>query len=343
MGNCITNSSIRDFHSNSSSRIKDKHPTAGNHNDAPTIESSSLADQSAPPVNNALPYSPARERNIDIDTSFEEISPLKHDDSSSSFDNSMDIIERQREEGQQKLRDLVISGATSGAIDWKSIISLAEDLHRREQRLLNSYKAHNSRSVSIGCNEYTAIGRHNISRKQAFFELRSRRRENARRKKLESVGSFSVNLLLHGADECTNYCGESIDSKSPACGYDDDINNDNSNQVDIYEDEDAVSSMQSLSKSQRDQFDLQKQKSSGYIEPRNASSTIVEGSFLAATSLYTTSSHFDDDESSESSHSKCSSSTISFGCIEMEKIESSWDEDDGLKTIHEDASVNLWY
>ena len=336
----MTNTSIADFHSKSSSRTKSEHPTGGHHNDAPTIESSSITDHSTLPVNNALPCSPGKQQHVDVGIPSEEISPLKHDDSSCSLDNSTDTIEQQREEGQQKLRELVISGATTGAIDWKSIISLAEDLHRREQRLLSSYKTHNSRAVSTGCNEYTSIGRLNISRKQAFFELRSRRRENVRRQKLESIGSFSVNLLLYDADECTNYCGENRDSKSPSCDNEN-TNNDDTNQIDIYEDEDAVASIQSLSKTQQDQIDLQKNVPPGDIERRNAEQTIVEGSFLAATSLYTP-SHLEDDESSESSHSECSSSTISFGGIEMEKIQSSWDEDDGLITIHEDASVNLW-
>ena len=69
-------------------------------------------------------------------------------------------------------------------------------------------------------------------------------------------------------------------------------------------------------------------------------SPIVEGSFFAATSMH--SSEFDEDESSEGSESESSQSTLSFSGIEMEKIQSSWDEEDGLITIHEDASVSLW-
>ena len=40
-----------------------------------------------------------------------------------------------------------ITGASSGAIDWKSIISLAEDLHKKEQRLLQKISKENLPNV----------------------------------------------------------------------------------------------------------------------------------------------------------------------------------------------------
>ena len=324
----MTNASIGAIHTNLP-RTKRKQPTACL-NDAPTIESSSLTDQILTPA--ALPCSPTKQH-INVNSP-PDISPLKDSDSSScsscSSYSSDDTIVHQREEGQQKLRELVINGASTGTIDWKSIISLAEDLHRKEQRLLNSYKFHHSKPIACGSNDYTTIGRRrNISRKQAFFELRSKRRENARRKKLESVGSFSVNLLLYGADECTNYCGES--------NRDEPLEED-PNQVDIYEDEES-GSVSSLPKSVSDQHD---QHASNGIESTShtVEPSIIEGSFLAATSMY--SSEFDEEDSSQSSNSESSDSTLSFSGFEMEKIQSSWDEDDGLITIHEDASVSLW-
>lgn len=319
----MTNASIGAIRTRSPRR-KQRHPTPSQ-NDAPTIESSSLAELPTT-ASSASPRSPIKQHEINLN-SLPEISPLKDDDSSScSSYNSNDTIEQQREEGQQKLRDLVISGASSGTIDWKSIISLAEDLHRKEQLLLNSYKTFHSKSNG---NEYTSVGhrRRNISRKQAFFELRSKRKENARRKKLESVGSFSVNLLLYGADECTNYCGDqdySLDNQV------------DETEVDVYE-EDEVESVSSRSKHQDDQPSLET-----ISEKHVQSSTtlnIVEGSFLAATSMYHSTEFDEDDESSSNSDS--SGSTISFSGIDMERMQS-WDEDDGLITIHEDASVSLW-
>lgn len=298
-----------------------KQPTAS-HKDALTIESSSFADQLLPTA--APPCSPSKQH-INIDST-PEISPLKDSESSScSSYSSDDTLVQQREEGQQKLRELVIGGASSGTIDWRSIISLAEDLHRKEQRLLNSYKSHHSKPYAGG-KEYISVGRRNISRKQAFFELRSKRREKARRKRLESVGSFSVNLLLYGTDECTNYGDESNRDDPP----------EDQDQLDIFEDEEN-DSVSSLPKSQAEHTSTPNPTPT---TSQTHHSTIVKGSFLAATSMY--SSEFDKDVSSEGSDSESSESTLSFSGIEMERIQSSWDEDDGLITIHEDASVSLW-
>jgi hypothetical protein len=283
------------------------------------------------------------------------VSPLRDNDSDScSSYSSTDTVEEQREEGQQKLRELVIEGASSGNIDWKSIISLAEELHRKEQRLLSTYKSSRGAgaiSYSSGMNEYTSLGRRNISRKQAFFELRSKRKESARRKKLESVGSFSVNLLLYGTDECTNYCGESssikIESDFTTVEENEAItsceNIDESHEVEIFEAEENASVSSQSNQSQSDNHAALRPKKLDFQSNSSSAPTkIVEGSFLAATSLYTHPNFDEEDDSSESSNSESSSSTISFKGIEMERMQSSWDDDDGLVTIHEDASVNMW-
>lgn len=346
----MANRSISSVHDRNPKRTKRK--PAADHEDAPTVESCSIADQYSSTA--SPPCSPLKRQEIDVtnpEGAVSAASPLKEesDAESCSSDNSMDTIEQQREEGQQKLRELVINGASSGDIDWKSIISLAEDLHRKEQRLLQSYKKSQYRVGGVGAlsfgggggiNEYTSIGRRsNISRKQAFFELRSKRREHVRRKKLESVGSFSVNLLLYGTDECTNYCGDGQSSKiQRGDSIDDDESDEAENQMEIYEDEENAS----LS-SQSDKSGSLEYKRVGQNSPSTTSSPIVEGSFLAATSLYSSSNfNEDDDESSESSNSEGSSSTISFTGIELERIQSGWDDDDGLITIHEDASVHMW-
>ena len=322
------------------SRTKRKH----DNNDAPTVESSIFVDPLASSTNNTPPRSPLKEQEINVmdNYSSREVSPLKEDGSSSSSSEcSSDTIEQQREEGQQQLRELVIGGAESGVIDWKRIISLAEDLHRKEQKMLRSFQSSRGAVVS---GDYASIGRRNISRKQAFFERRSKQKEHARRKRLESVGSFSVNLLLYGTDECSNYRGEN----NPSVVSDSDHNDDedtNPIEIDIYEDEENESVVSSHSNRPlptnllASESNIQPIKS----QPTDESTNIVQGSFLAATSLYSLPQFEEENDSSECSNNSVSSdSTVSFSGIEMEKTQSSWDDDDGLITIHEDASVNLW-
>lgn len=267
-----------------------------------------------------------------------EVSPLKGDDSSYSSECSTDTIEHQREEGQQMLRELVIGGAESGVIDWKRIISLAEDLHRKEQKMLRSFQTSRGTTVS---GDYASVGRRNVSRKQAFFERRSKQREHARRKRLESVGSFSVNLLLYGTDECSNYRGENLGVISDSAHNDEDTN---SIEIDVYEDEENESVVSSHSNRPLPTSLLASKSHTQPTEsqPTSESPNIIQGSFLAATSLYSPPQFDEENDSSECSNSVSSGSTISFSGIEMEKPQSSWDDDDGLITIHEDASVNLW-
>ena len=166
-----------------------------------TIESASYATISPP----ASPIKPDGDDAIHAKQNEHDLhAPPQHDSRSSNNDidynmkssASSSIIEQQREDGQTKLRELVISGANAGDIDWKSIIALAEDLHRKEQQLLKSYK-----DKRLGRADNKRPGRMNISRRQAFFEKRRRQRELSRRRKLESVGSFSVNLLKYGVED----------------------------------------------------------------------------------------------------------------------------------------------
>mmetsp|Transcript_8476 Transcript_8476/g.20737 ORF Transcript_8476/g.20737 Transcript_8476/m.20737 type:complete len:332 (+) Transcript_8476:220-1215(+) len=248
---------------------------------------------------------------------------------------SSPTMEQQRDEGQRRLRELVVSGANAGDIDWKAIIALAEDLHRKEQHLLRSYNEQrlgNKLAISsAGCSSENVSCRHNISRRQAFFEKRRRRREKSRRRKLESVGSFSVNLSMYQADErCQQEDSPSIaeyDFLSFSSSGETAI--DESEELDVFEDDDP-------SPLHQDPLcpTLPCQQRRGTERPGTPSpvvksipDTATEGSFMAATSL------FDSAKDYNSSSSSSSDSSIS-GASEGE----SWD----LMTIDEDATVTKW-
>lgn len=270
------------------------------------------------------------------------------DEAGSSRSDSADSLDHQRKEGQQRLRDLVVTGAESGDIDWKSIIALAEDLHRKEQLLLRSASSTSSSPAARGGR------RMNISRKQAFFERRRKKKDLARRRKMESVGSFSVNLLYYEADEYRSMKGNSNSDKSSTnasassshnekCISNDLAGDEKKNELlersgssedelDVFEDDNDVSSLSSnktLTKA-----------SIQHPVPTTPLSTskpqfIVEGSFMAATSLFNLPKIDDDDEEECSSSSSSNSSTAS------ETFGRSYD-DDGLITIQEDCSVSTW-
>jgi|Transcript_9867 hypothetical protein len=280
----------------------------------------------------------------------------EHDSNSDDDDekhNSTSRIEQQRNQGQDRLRELVITGANSGDIDWKSIISLAEDLHRKEQRLLRRYRGGSGRLRSLGGgilpfssptnnrgdDSRRGTSRGIISRKQAFFEQRRKRKENARRKKLESVGSFSVNLLLYGADES---CLENALSSSCKTAVADSVileeesgEDVEEQELEIYEDKSTDDESQS---SQCEEYGSSEHLDRPTFPTQStptATEVALEGSFLAATSLLPSST---EEDSSSSSSDGCS--TVSYN---MTSFECSWDDDeDGLITIHEDASVKLW-
>ncbi len=272
----------------------------------------------------------------------------RSDEAGSSRSDSADSLDHQRKEGQQRLRDLVVTGAESGDIDWKSIIALAEDLHRKEQLLLRSASSTSSSSPAAAA----AIGgrRMNISRKQAFFERRRKKKDLARRRKMESVGSFSVNLLYYEADEYQSMKGNSNSDKATTNASTSShdakfISNDlagdeernellersgSEDELDIFEEDDtSLSSNQTLTRA-----------AIRHPVPTTPSSTnkpqfIVEGSFMAATSLFNLPKIDDDDEEECSSSSSSNSSTAS------ETFGRSYD-DDGLITIQEDCSVSTW-
>lgn len=266
----------------------------------------------------------------------EPVSPLSHHTSSPSptkVSGDPSSMEDEREDGQKRLRELVVSGAISGKIDWKSIISLAEDLHQREQDLLRSYAKPN-------CGSGRKLPRKNISRRQAFFEKRQRKKEIVRRRKLESVGSFSVNLLMYDADDL--HCkkrgtlesiAESI-NESGSSSQSQDAPND-SQKIDVYEDDDPSPLNDDTSCSTISTFVSQVQleterpgTTSPFVETRTADvqvSFATEGSFMAATSLFNFPAE-DECSSNSSDGSDGSTSDVS---------PENWD----LMTIAEDATV----
>ena len=262
---------------------------------------------------------------------------------------SADSLDHQRKEGQQRLRDLVVTGAESGDIDWKSIIALAEDLHRKEQLLLRSASSTSSSSPAAARG---GTRRMNISRKQAFFERRRKKKDLARRRKMESVGSFSVNLLYYEADEYQSMKGNSNSDKATtnasASSHDATfISNDlacdekknellersgSEDELHVFEDDNSdVSSLSSNKTLTRAAIRHPVPTSSSTNKPQ----FIVEGSFMAATSLFNLPKIDDDDEEECSSSSSSNSSTAS------ETFGRSYD-DDGLVTIQEDCSVSTW-
>ena len=279
-----------------------------------------------------------------------QASPGHHDisdEAGSSRSDSADSLDHQRKEGQQRLRDLVVTGAESGDIDWKSIIALAEDLHRKEQLLL--------RSASSTSSSTRGGRRMNISRKQAFFERRRKKKDLARRRKMESVGSFSVNLLYYEADEYRSMKGlqNSNSDKSSTNASASSSHNEKCISNDLAGDEKKNELLErSGSEDELDVFEDDHEGAAGasnntltraairHPVPTTPSSTnkpqfIVEGSFMAATSLFNLPKIDDDDEEECSSSSSSNSSTAS------ETFGRSYD-DDGLITIQEDCSVSTW-
>lgn len=260
--------------------------------------------------------------------------------SDDTINNSADSLDHQRIEGQQRLRDLVVTGAEAGEIDWKSIIKLAEDLHKKEQQQLRSAS---SSVLSKGGN------RTNISRNQAFFERRRKKKDLARRKKMESVGSFSVNLLMHDADEYRAIKGHqnnsvagvseptdrscAIECASPTTVEREPDENElqgseSEDEIDVFEDDDTES--MSSSKAPIPTRHSRPTPTTTMNKPQ----FIVEGSFMAATTLFDLPKINDDEEdSSSSSSSNSSTASDTFGRSF---------NNDGLVTIHEDSSVSTW-
>mmetsp|Transcript_28770 Transcript_28770/g.52058 ORF Transcript_28770/g.52058 Transcript_28770/m.52058 type:complete len:157 (+) Transcript_28770:344-814(+) len=78
-------------------------------------------------------------------------------------------IEQEREEGQALLRRMVLS---SEDVDWAAVIQKANELHRKEQAYLQSK-----------------------NKRQRKLIEKLQRRALSKRKRHDSIGSFSVNML----------------------------------------------------------------------------------------------------------------------------------------------------
>mmetsp|Transcript_17869 Transcript_17869/g.26642 ORF Transcript_17869/g.26642 Transcript_17869/m.26642 type:complete len:347 (+) Transcript_17869:144-1184(+) len=337
MGNCIHKSSSHLSPSGSGDERclispSKKAPSTSNSSVATTACVSPISTASA---SSHRPRSPSSSPDR-LDTLVSSVavgSPMSDD----TINNSADSLDHQRIEGQQRLRDLVVTGAEAGQIDWKSIIKLAEDLHKKEQQQLRSSS---SSVLSKGGN------RTNISRNQAFFERRRKKKDLARRKKMESVGSFSVNLLMHDADEYRAIKGHqsssvseptdtscAIECASPTTVEREPDENElqgseSEDEIDVFEDDDTES--MSSSKAPIPTRHSRPTPTTTMNKPQ----FIVEGSFMAATTLFDLPKINDDEEdSSSSSSSNSSTASDTFGRSF---------NNDGLVTIHEDSSVSTW-
>jgi hypothetical protein len=82
--------------------------------------------------------------------------------------------EREREEGQALLRSMV---EANHEVDWAAVIAKAQELHKREQALVQKRR-----------------------RKESLRSRHKNRRDLARRRRKDAVGSFSVNMLTYRQD-----------------------------------------------------------------------------------------------------------------------------------------------
>ena len=344
MGNCINRSPSTDVASQEGGAVVETklaeveesiascdERTVGSSSYAPTASSSPPGSPMLPSVIATGRLRPSQNNDSEPVESTNNISSTKlgSDDSS--------IMEQQREEGQTRLRELVITGANAGAIDWKSIIALAEDLHRKEQGFLRSYNEHKragTNSVGNGCNST----RTNISRRQAFFEKRRRRRDMARRKKLESVGSFSVNVLSYDEDNCEQQ-KSFVESSSVESDIDapiiendaslnsievDELEMEMEDEIDVFEDDDPSPLYHEASRYKRPATPAP------FIRPTSSNVNVSFGgsfSFMAATSLFNSA---EGEEEEESSSCSSTSSSVQNG--------DHWD----LVTIDENSTVADW-
>ena len=177
---------------------------------------------------------------------------------------------------------------------------------------------------------------------------------------MESVGSFSVNLLMHDADEYramklhqssrVGSLGEQQTDVSPTalsdveCASPHDVatnetdenkelhESESEEEIDIFEDDDSMS--MSSSKAPIPTTTTRHSRPTPPTTSMNKPQFIVEGSFMTATTLFELPKINDDEEdSSSSSSSNSSTAPDTFG----ESF-----NNDGLVTIHEDSSVSTW-
>lgn len=239
--------------------------------------------------------------------------------------NTASILEQHKANGQNRLRELVTTSTIDEDIDWKAIISLADDLHRKEQQLLrssyNKDKRFNS-TTGNGCksrfSSNSRSGTH-ISRRQSFFEKRRRRRELERRRKMESVGSFSVNLLAYDAVDEMRIRKESdqIYTTDDRSGKNI-IVDDRDDELCISEDSDDVHIQKN---------DEIKSICPGCRPSKPFNDIILVGSFMAATSL------FDSIQVVEASSSSDEDNNSTTSCSRLQR--KNWD----LMTIDENATL----
>lgn len=155
-----------------------------------------------------------------------------------------------------------------------------------------------------------------------------------RRKKLESVGSFSVNILSHDADE--RYQKQHVECTESMDALPNEVEAVESDEIDIYEDDDPSplhneasthpSLLPRVNNTGRPGAPDVFVKSS--VDKVTGMSVSIGGSFMEATSLFN--SFREDDELSSSS----SDSDRSISCVPRED----WD----LVTINEDTTVVDW-
>ena len=84
-------------------------------------------------------------------------------------------MEQEREEGQALLRSMVVS---SSEVDWAAVIAKAHELHTKEQAWLQSK-----------------------NKRQRKLLEKLQRRALQKRRKYDSIGSFSVNMLTFRGPE----------------------------------------------------------------------------------------------------------------------------------------------
>lgn len=279
---------------------------------------------------------------------------------------------RHREEGQARLRHLVVSGAESGDIDWKAVISVAEDLHRRERAmLLRSYdgkrrlggggsgvrgrQANIATRIVRGDGAFVSGVQPASRGRRAFFGRGRHRREMAgrRRRRLDSVGSFSVNLALYDdeggggvrsdlqspldVDDATRtrtITRTCTKDRNEPTAYDAStavIDDSDDEGVDVFEDDELseVSDVRMLGASSRSATCARSTTPTRPATPAPITIPIRTASFLAATSLLNSNVEDDIDEESSSESSNDDSS--------LEGI-TNWD----LMTIEEDTTVADW-
>mmetsp|Transcript_37815 Transcript_37815/g.79728 ORF Transcript_37815/g.79728 Transcript_37815/m.79728 type:complete len:328 (+) Transcript_37815:346-1329(+) len=327
MGNCINRSSSSTATSTQNQNYTKHDGDGGTPCDDRTVSSSNAT--SSPPASPLAKINVVAENNRHPNLPSPQTSPSSLSISTGANTSAM---EQQREEGQKRLRELVVSGAEAGNIDWSAVIALAEELHNKEQQLLRFGNNLPSSSSSGG----GSSPKRNISRKQAFFEKRRRKREVTRRRKLESVGSFSVNLYLYEDNNGQNRRDEKPDDlhtptkinendESQESSLIDDDDDPDDDRVDIFEDDDpspfdhdtsdAMPAMRAATETET---------RPGTPFPFKPKPIYLDtGSFLAATSLLG-SGHDDESLGSDSSTSTSQGKT--------------WD----LITIDEEATVTNW-